>query len=139
MEPYDFLHLADTLKSRPDEASRRTAVSRAYYAVYHYIRAYLSNHNIPDRCVKHHDPLIRCLRNSGVREVEILGDTVGDLKEERMDADYTLNLTTFNAKKCKEFCKTCKDTINEFQSYEGTSLVEGVRNYLISVGNIPSR
>ncbi len=139
MDPCDFLDLANILKSSPDEASRRSAVSRAYYAVYHYIRSYLSSHNIPDRCVKHHDPLIRCLRNSGVREVEILGDTVRDLKGDRMQADYELDLTKFTAKTCCEFCRTCRETINEFQSYEGTSLVAGVRNYLISVGDIPSR
>jgi hypothetical protein len=41
MDPLDFLKVADNLKNSPDEAERRTAVSRAYYSVFNCIKSYL--------------------------------------------------------------------------------------------------
>lgn len=37
----DYARLAEELKTRGDEASLRTAISRAYYSVYHQARDYL--------------------------------------------------------------------------------------------------
>ena len=42
--PFDwteYARLAEELGTRPDEASLRTAISRAYYSVYHQARDYL--------------------------------------------------------------------------------------------------
>ncbi len=38
MDPAKFLDLANRLICSTDEAKRRTAISRAYYYVYHYIK-----------------------------------------------------------------------------------------------------
>lgn len=42
MKPKDFLSLAESLVQEPTPASIRTAVSRSYYAVYHYARNLLT-------------------------------------------------------------------------------------------------
>ncbi len=39
MNPREFLTLARELAGRDDEAARRTAISRAYYAAFHQLRA----------------------------------------------------------------------------------------------------
>lgn len=38
MDPTDFLNFAKKFRYSSDEASIRTAISRAYYYVYHYMR-----------------------------------------------------------------------------------------------------
>ncbi len=139
MDPLDFLALANRLKHSPDEIERRTSVNRAYYAVYHHIRSYLVNNNIPLRIVRRHEALIRCLRNSGIPEVEVLGDTVGDLMDDRHDADYTLHLRRFTAGTCSEFCDTCQAAIDDFDQHKGSGLINGVRQYLQDCGDISSR
>lgn len=63
----DFLTFAKTLHASDDEAARRTAISRAYYALYHHVRDQLISAGIrvttnPDE----HERMIRFLKNSGV-------------------------------------------------------------------------
>ncbi len=53
MQPHEFLTLADTLAAMADEASQRSAVSRAYYAAYH-------------RCNIWHDQLPAPGSNAGI-------------------------------------------------------------------------
>lgn len=43
----EFLALAEDLSQRNDEASRRTAVSRSYYYVYHLARKRLEDNSFP--------------------------------------------------------------------------------------------
>ena len=48
--PFDwteYARLAEELGTRADEASLRTAISRAYYSVYHQARDYLLGEGIP--------------------------------------------------------------------------------------------
>lgn len=60
------------------------------------------------------------MRNSGIPEVEVLGDTVGDLMDDRHDADYTLHLRRFTAGTCSEFCDTCQAAIDDFDRYSAS-------------------
>ena len=46
MDPLDFLEVAGDLQYSPKEAGVRTAVGRAYYAVFNYVRSYLAKNDI---------------------------------------------------------------------------------------------
>jgi uncharacterized protein (UPF0332 family) len=47
MDAADFLTLANQLATQPDEASQRSAVSRAYYAAYHHCKDWHGNLKAP--------------------------------------------------------------------------------------------
>lgn len=128
MDPLDSLKVADKLKSSSDEAERRTAVSRAYYAVYHHIKAYLVANSIPDQLLGH-KKLVSYLRNSGIEKAETLGEIVDDLREDRNKADYKLHLTIFNKKTCDTFCRRAQKVVKDFDSCKGSSLINGINDH----------
>jgi uncharacterized protein (UPF0332 family) len=86
---HDYLHLADRLALVGDEAEQRSAISRAYYAVYHAASAFVRARSlVPSGRRLTHDLVWNALisdpnpdrANAGVR-----GDR---LKRSRHDADY---------------------------------------------------
>jgi len=90
--PFDwsaFRTVAETLSQEVDEASRRSAISRAYYCAYHQAQAHLSEHHnyqvSEDKPA--HDQVWREFSRKGLsyREVWNKGDK---LKKLRVDADY---------------------------------------------------
>ena len=46
MNAKDFLEVAKKLQNSEVEAERRTAISRAYYATFNYVKGFLKNENI---------------------------------------------------------------------------------------------
>jgi uncharacterized protein (UPF0332 family) len=104
MDPSDFLATAEDLLALPTarEADLRSAVSRAYYAVYHRIsKAVIADidlqlrqetglgnrHRVP------HDPLVSKLKNCGDSTVEEIGIGMAALLGERLTSDYRLDQT----------------------------------------------
>jgi hypothetical protein len=81
--------VAETLKDNADEASQRSAISRAYYCAYHQALNHLAEHHSfqisEDRPA--HDQVWREFSGKGLsyREVWNKGDK---LKKLRVDADY---------------------------------------------------
>ena len=130
MDPLDFLKVSDKLKNSAQEALRRTAVSRAYYSVYHCIRDYLvANRIISTKYHLAHEKLVTYLKYSGIEKVKELSQRVDELKTDRQEADYNMNSTRFNEKTCiLLFCKA-KDAIQEFQNCKGHPLIEGINKY----------
>lgn len=83
----DYLTLAQQLANNTDEASHRTAISRAYYCVYHKGVEWAAPKGYVDQ--KRHVALWDfCKRNSSNRarmKLSLLGDR---MKKERAEADY---------------------------------------------------
>lgn len=133
MDPCDFLAVVDALKNSSQEAEIRTAISRAYYAVFNYIRSYLTANNLdlPNYRIHHRLPL--CIRNSGVQGSRDVAQNVEDLRDDRLDADYDMQLTGWNPDMCALLADKARETINDFRACQGPELVSGARNYLVNV------
>lgn len=84
-----FLELAEQLSRSPTEAAQRTAISRAYYAVYHAASYYIRRKQLiePGRRLSHRAAwrLLKLSVNLDQRDTGFRGE---DLKRLRQDADY---------------------------------------------------
>ena len=85
----EYLKLAEMLSRNPDEASLRSAISRAYYFIYHRAndRALSRNYRRPDEGGIHNSLWSFYERNTDAdcRRVALLGKR---LHERRVKADY---------------------------------------------------
>lgn len=80
-----YLDLARELLPKESEAAQRTAVSRAYYAVYHAARRLSPGEPFTTT----HEQLWRSLKQNGAKGERRLGERGNRLKLERHEADYT--------------------------------------------------
>ena len=91
-DPVDFLKIADELALRPDEASHRTAISRAYYGAFLLTRERLLL--IIPALVKYrlspeiHRALVVELRRRGRRDI---ADRLRELRRMRNISDYDIS------------------------------------------------
>jgi uncharacterized protein (UPF0332 family) len=130
MQPSDFLNLAYKFINSTDEAERRTAISRAYYYVYHYIKTNLVDSDINLA----HDVMIRCfeearIENQKMDEFEELGEALSNLKTDRVFADYKLH-KSLNQKTCDTMIKRCLSAIEDFERCKLLGIIEAAKNYL---------
>ena len=89
MNGRDFLDTARHLAGRNGEADRRSAVSRAYYAVFHAARDLLTALRFQTpRADKAHNYLYVRLNNCGERRVEDAAFRLDNLRGLRNQADY---------------------------------------------------
>lgn len=81
-------HLMGQAEAASDEAKRRTAISRAYYAAYNEVRRLARQHGFQDMESDNHRALIEhCLRKPA-REWKSIGENLRRLREQRNSADY---------------------------------------------------
>lgn len=101
MQPNEFLTLADKLAAMGDEASHRSAVSRAYYAAYHHCNRWHCQLPAPGSNAGQqggvHQTLINQLSNPAPelsadekRASRLLGTRLSIVKKARKKADYDL-------------------------------------------------
>ena len=92
MNPDEFLNLALRLSNSDREADRRSAVSRAYYALFHTARLLLDACGVTcPQSAESHDRIAKCLQHSGVAEVVVAGRESNSLRTIRNHADYRLD------------------------------------------------
>jgi uncharacterized protein (UPF0332 family) len=93
MNERDFLQVAVLLAAEKTEAAWRSAVSRAYYAVFHVGRQLLSElgFTVP-RDEKAHEFMYRRLNNCGHPQIVAAARRLGTLRDERNRCDYDLYL-----------------------------------------------
>jgi hypothetical protein len=93
-----FIQLGGKLAAaaEPDEVACRTAVSRAYYGVFHLALAFLSDLGIliPANA-NAHAAAQRYLIASGHPDAQHAGTLLGDLHSDRIKADYRLDDARF--------------------------------------------
>jgi uncharacterized protein (UPF0332 family) len=94
MDPHDFLDLAGTLADGMSEAEWRSAVSRAYYGVFHLARKLLlqCGFSVPQADQAHAYLWLR-LSNSGHPDMQSAGADLKVLRSKRNQADYDLFLS----------------------------------------------
>ena len=87
----DFQDTADRLARGAVEGDWRSAISRTYYAVFHYFREYFLSHGFDvGRGGQSHFNLYSGLSNCGLTPVAVLGRRVDQLRTDRTKADYNL-------------------------------------------------
>jgi uncharacterized protein (UPF0332 family) len=93
MKPREFVTFASKLfVLQPDSAACcRSAISRAYYGVYHSAREFLDGLGVRTRSgISEHLYLQRLLKESQVGEAIELGQLLDNLHQSRKEADYEL-------------------------------------------------
>jgi uncharacterized protein (UPF0332 family) len=110
----DFLDLAEELAARPnDEASARTAVSRAYYATFHIGRDFLVRAEIPrDRGRNAHVQVQRELRKQSAR----IGQDLELLHFCRKQADYDTSQFTDVNEQARSAATLARETIDAIKT-----------------------
>lgn len=92
MVPRLFLTLAEELAQVDRPAASRTAISRAYYAVFHTAERLLQRMGFHRPKKDHHIALQRRLKNSGDADLTTVGMQLEQLHHERVQADYHLDV-----------------------------------------------
>lgn len=100
MIPDEFLVLAVRLSASSGEAERRSAVSRAYYAIFHRARLLVEDCGVVcPATAEVHDKLVKCLSNAHDANLTIVGDKLNMSRTARNSADYRLNDQSFSSAK----------------------------------------
>jgi uncharacterized protein (UPF0332 family) len=81
----DYLKLANDLSVNPDEASRRTSISRAYYAVFHAATNHAKANGYNERS---HGRLWRMYHSDADKNAKRLANIGNRMKAARENADY---------------------------------------------------
>lgn len=96
MSPDDFLVLATRLSAGAGEAELRSAVSRAYYGLFHSARQLLDECDvICPESAEAHDKIAKCLQNSEIPNVAAAGSKLHSFRTTRNHADYRLSDARF--------------------------------------------
>ena len=90
MVPQLFLTLAEKLAADTGPAECRSAISRAYYAVYNVGERFLEKMAFRRPKRDYHIVLQRRLLASGDAEIVQIGSDLGDFHQERIQADYQM-------------------------------------------------
>jgi uncharacterized protein (UPF0332 family) len=98
MEPVLFLDVAKKFLNTPSEAAYRSAVSRAYYAVFHVATNFLEKLGFKrTKGPQAHGEIPARFNNCGVADGEKIADLLHDLHRQRILADYDLKSDQFAA------------------------------------------
>jgi hypothetical protein len=138
----EFQDTAERLAQGTTEGDWRSAVSRAYYGVFHHFREFfLANGLDLGRGGQAHFNLYAGLQNCGIAAVAPLGNQVDDLRDSRVWADYDLNRALPQRFALQEVARAAQ-LVADFQTHLATILaqqiVDGVRHYLQSIGRLPT-
>lgn len=92
--PFDwegFLKIAETLKDNPGEykeAAFRTAISRAYYSIYHNALDYAMNQGFPKPKSDSHAKLIEHFKLEDIENNKRIAVKIDELYQWRIRSDY---------------------------------------------------
>ncbi len=140
MQPDEFLHTARHLAVGKSEADWRSAISRAYYFVFHTFAELFRAHGLNlGASGQAHFNLYAGLQNCGVKAVASIASRINDLRIRRVTADYKLSVRVDQA--------TASDGVQEahliiadfqavLQSIPAAQIVAGTKAYLVSIGKI---
>jgi len=141
MQPSEFLDTAERLAQGATEGDWRSAISRAYYAVFHVLGEFFLAHGLDlGQGGQAHNNLYIGLYNCGIAAAAVIGTSVDNLRTSRVTADYVLNasITSVNA---GSRVQEARQIVADFQALLATvpaqQLVDGVRQFLQSIGRLP--
>jgi len=92
MDPRKFCELAGSLAARSDAAAHRSAISRAYYSLFHAVLQYMLKVKtpLPKKLTEGHEIVYRLLYSSNDPTLMEVARHLHDLRTWRNDADYDL-------------------------------------------------
>lgn len=134
MDPKLFLDTARILQKDKQEASIRSVVSRSYYAMIIHIKNELERllgRNHFDKQVNIHHYIPVYLRNSQVKEAEMLSNIISDFRDRRNESDYDMKLRFTEADKM--YITISENIIADFDKIDSKKLQDGIKNYVKTV------
>jgi hypothetical protein len=136
----EFQDTAERLARGTTEADWRSAMSRGYYAAFHFFREFLASQGIGlGKAASAHATLYMGLLNCGFPQVAALGRDVDTLREERTWADYRLTLAVVQPD-ADRVTQGSARVVRDFQALLTTlgadKIADGVRTYLRSISRL---
>lgn len=131
MQSSEFLQTARDLLLQNNPASNRSAVSRAYYAVYNSGINFLMNLGVPNLNGHkvYHDDLTNCLTFSENAELKEISTTIGNLRIARNNADYlNRNINDSEGSKFAEMQIAIAEEI--MKTYKNFNLNDQIKTHL---------
>ena len=137
----EFLHTANRLAHGPTEGDWRSAVSRGYYAVFHFFREFLLAHGVDvgqgGTC---HSNLYVGLNNCGVAVVARIAGRIDGLRSDRAAADYDLRRRV-DQRRALDAVQQAAAVVADFQAclmtVSAVQIAAGAKRHLHSIGRIP--
>ncbi len=131
MNHLDFLDTAARLITidNPTEADIRTAISRAYYGLYHHVLLWWKSHNFPDYRDRGHAKIQMALSNAGIPNAKKFSIDMKVLNGARRDADYELALN-IPLNRGQAILEQARNSIGAFDVLDKNTLESGIKNYL---------
>ena len=135
----DFLPLAARLATGTTEADWRSAVSRAYYAVFHGTRDLLTGFGFKTpRADQAHEYLYRRLNNSGLAAVQQAAAQFRSLRQVRNQADYDMNRPCPKAVAATQLrvAHQILQTLDALSPAERTQVTDAMKLYEHQIGDV---
>jgi uncharacterized protein (UPF0332 family) len=140
MNPSEFLDSAARFSLGTTEGDWRSAISRAYYAVFHHFREFFLSHGLNlGRSGQSHFNLYAGLLHCGIGGAAPFGSEIDTLRQRRVDADYDLQARVAQAE-ATDAVTRAQAVITNFQSFLQTippaQVVDGARQHLQTIGKL---
>lgn len=137
MNPEEFLKLAQQLLGQsPNEAAKRTSVSRSYYGLFNMLKQFLRDNQISVvNTAVAHEQVYNYLFNCGTGEAQTVASDLNDLRDDRNDADYELGDSKFeDTNEVNLMYMKAKAAYKEFQQLITNrevrrNIINGVKDY----------
>ncbi len=140
MNARDYLELAQKLSQMRTEAAIRSAISRGYYAAFHFEKNLVEalGFNLPEDATAH-EKLYRLLNNSGVQSASAAADWLRRLRQRRTLADYDFTQSDLNSLyDCQKDLLRVMGIISFCESHSSeplrSTLKQGISAYVQKVG-----
>jgi uncharacterized protein (UPF0332 family) len=137
----EFLHTANRLAGGPTEGDWRSAISRGYYAVFHFFREFLLTLGVDvGQGAACHSNLYIGLNNCGVAAVAVIAGRIDALRSNRASADYELRHRV-DQRRALAAAQQAAEIVADFQAslaaVPAARIAAGARRHLQSIGRIP--
>ena len=140
MKPSEFLDAARRYSQGNHEADWRSAISRAYYGVFHYFSELFASHGLKlGASGQAHFNLYAGLLHCGFAPVGPIASRIDDLRRRRVTADYNLSALVDQATAAalvQEAHLIIADFQTILQTTPAAQIVAGARKHLQMIGKI---
>jgi hypothetical protein len=135
-----FQDTAERLAHGKVEGDWRSAISRGYYAVFHYFQEFLKANGLEvRRSAQSHFNVYSGLLNCGFPEIASVASRIDGLRAHRVWADYNLS-RPISMRGAQSAVNESRTLIADFQNQLGSlspaPIVDGARRHLQSIGRI---
>ncbi len=136
----DFLACARRYASASSEGDWRSAISRAYYAIFHHFREWFRLRGLKiGNGAQAHSNLHFGLANCGILGTQQVAQKIDHLRSDRINADYDL-WRVIDSQSALSAVNDANAILTDFQLLLQTTppqqIADGAKNYLISIGRI---